>query len=400
MCDVANMKKEFEIAKWIAAAISGKINEKTSLQLEEWQRQSSRNFSLFHKIVKKENIRQAGHQLHKYDKAAAWNNISSQLPLPSKRQSSLLFKGIKYAALFLISAGCWMLYHTGRTTVQPEIVVSIQPSDTIATEGIMLKLANGSLINLKNNQGEIKSKDDEIIATNADGMLSYHHFSNTDPPRLLFNEIYVNRGETYQVELSDGTHVFLNSMSKLKYPSHFEEDKRIVELEGEAYFQVSHDTTRPFIIKAKDFDIQVIGTQFNVNAYPEDYRITTTLVEGSVRMESPKYQVSSILKANEQLRYDKLDRHQILEKVDVSYATAWLENKIRFKDISLAELMTILKRWYDIEVIYESPEIKNLVFGCHINRQESIVQIIEVLEQTGKLKIYRSGKMLIIGQPY
>ncbi len=394
------MKKEFEIAKWIASAISGKISENTSLQLEEWQQQSSRNLSLFHKIIKKENIRQAGRQLHKYDKAAAWDKISSQLPLPSKRTPSLLFKGIRYAALFLISAGCWLLYHTGETTVQPEITVSAQLNDTIITQGIILKLANGSLINLKDKEGEIKSKDDEIIATNADGMLSYHHLPSFGHPQPLSNELYVNRGETYQLELSDGTHVFLNSMSKLKYPSHFEEDKRIVELEGEAYFQVSPDTTRPFIIKAKDFDIEVTGTQFNVNAYPEDYRITTTLVEGSVRIESSRYQVSSSLKANEQLRYDKLNRHQTLEKVDVSYATAWLENKIRFKDISLSELITVLKRWYDIEVIYESPEIKNLVFGCNINRQESIVQIIEVFEQTGKLNIYRSGKTLIIGQPY
>ncbi len=394
------MKKEFEIAKWIASAISGKINEKTSLQLEEWLQQSSRNFSLFHKIVKKENIRRAGRQLHKYDKATAWDNISSRMLHSSKRSPFLQFKGIKYAALFLIGAGCWMLYHTGKTTVQPEIAVSTQPHDTMTTQGIVLKLANGSLIDLKNNEGKIKSKDDEIIATNANGMLSYHNLPGSGHPGPSFNEIYVNRGETYRLELNDGTHVFLNAMSKLKYPPHFEGHERIVELEGEAYFQVSHDTAKPFIIKVKDFDIEVTGTQFNVNAYPEDYRITTTLVEGSVRMESSKYQVSSTLKANEQLRYDKLNRHQDLKKVDVSYATAWLENKIRFKDIPLAELMTVLQHWYDIEVIYESPEIKNLVFGCNINRQESIVQIIEVLEQTGKLNIHRSEKTLIIGPPH
>ncbi len=388
------MEKEFEIAKIIAAAISNKVTENDLKILEEWQKQSSKNKLLYHQILEKENIRTAGELLHHFNKQKGWENIRKQISSKPVFYRKHWLKISKYVAILILSIGGWLLLNPYSNQPPVTIVQNNFTSDSCLSQGIILKLADGNTINLKETKGQIKITDNQFIANHSKGILSYKEVADRNDLSQTLNEIFVSRGEVYQLELCDGSYIHLNSMSQIKYPVNFGKNHRIIELEGEAYLQIAKDSLHPFIVKTKDFEIKVLGTQFNISAYPEDSCITTTLIEGAVQVESQKYQISAQLRPHEQLQYNKLNQQQTLETTDISYAIAWLKGKIRYKDITLEHLMIILKRWYDIEVEYETPEIKNIVFGCNFNRMDSIDKVIEVFEQTNKIKINKSGKIL------
>ena len=388
------MQKEFEIAKIIAAAISNKITENDLKILEEWQKQSPKNKLLYHNILKKENIRTAGELLHRFNKQRGWKNIRKQISSKPVLYRKHWLKISKYAAILILSIGGWLLLNSNPNQSPATIVQNSFTPDSCLSQGIILKLADGNTINLKETKGQIKITDNQCIANHSKGILSYKEVADRNDLSQTFNEIFVNRGEVYQLELCDGSYIHLNSMSQIKYPVNFGKNNRIIELEGEAYLQIAKDSLHPFIVKTKDLEIKVLGTQFNISAYPEDPCITTTLIEGAVQVESRKYQVSAQLRPHEQLQYNKLNQQQTLEITDINEAIAWLKGKIRYKDITLERLMTILKRWYYIEVEYETPEIKNTVFGCNFNRMDSIDKVIEIFEQTNKIKINKSGKIL------
>ena len=338
--------------------------------------------------------------LHRFNKQKGWKKIRKGISsLPSSHHKHHWLKISKYAAILILSIGGWLLLNPVNLPPSAVTVQNSFPADSGWSEGIILKLADGTVIDLKAKKGQIKNTKNQSIANNSDSMLSYKNIQDSDNLSQTLNEIYINRGETYHLKLCDGSDIYLNSMSRIKYPVAFGKQDRIIELEGEAYLRIAKDIAHPFIVKTKDFEIKVLGTQFNVTAYPEDPCITTTLVEGSVQIESGKYQVSAQLQPDEQLRYNKESRQQTVNKTDISYATAWMKGKVRYRDITLENLMIILKRWYDIEVEYETPEVRHIVFGCNFNRMDSIGKIIEAFEQTKKVQIKRSGKILKFGRP-
>src|SRR5690606_18957184 len=152
------------------------------------------------------------------------------------------------------------------------------------------------------------------------------------------------RGGQYQTTLSDGTKVWLNAGSSLRYPLHFPTDKRVVTLEGEAFFEVSHDTKRPFTVRVADTEIEVLGTQFNVNSYRN---VTTTLVAGSVKIANDTGQ--QLLKPGQEAR---VEEHITVHAADIDKVTAWKNGYFHFKDDNMMEIMDQLARWYDVDVTY------------------------------------------------
>lgn len=397
------MKEEFDIAKIIAAILSGKITEEELKKLAEWQQLSARNSLLYNKILKKENIRAAGALLHKFNKQEGWGNIQKQLPAETRiiRKNHFWRKAGQYAAILMICIISWFIFNSREQALSTETkTVQISASvQSASPQGVTLKLADGTSINLKEKNGPVKLTTGEAVINNTDKLLSYRDILPSGNSSPEYNEIYVARGEIFQLELCDGSRIHLNSMSKIKYPVIFTSTTREIELEGEAYLEINKDPEHPFVVKTRDFDIRVLGTKFNVCAYPEDYRINTTLIEGAVQVESPKFNVLTTLKPNEQLRFNKMTLEQTVEKVDVSYSIAWLEGKLRFRDIQLGEFMNILQRWYDIKVNYDTPEARNLIFGGNFNRTDSIDELLEIIEQTKKVSISRSGKHLRISIP-
>ena len=258
----------------------------------------------------------------------------------------------------------------------------------------VVTLANGEKINLGEEVAPIAEKDGTRIQYH-DGQLVYSSQSQTAKPQVLYNELTVPRGGEYSLVLGDGTRVWLNAGSKLKYPVRFNGSQRRVFLSGEAYFEVAKDAARPFIVKTSHYNIEVLGTRFNVADYDNDMSVHTTLVEGKVAVSGPGVR-QRILQPNEQFVLDKNTGKQEIKTVDVSYIVAWKDAGFRFRDVRLEDIMHAIERWYDVTVFYENQEVKDYRFGFNVGRDESIDPILRIFEANGRIKIDRNGKVLRI----
>lgn len=191
--------------------------------------------------------------------------------------------------------------------------------------------------------------------------------------------INVDIGQKADMVLPDGTHVWLNSASHISYDNGYNRKERILELQGEAYFEVKKDSRRPFIVQAEGVSVEALGTSFNVKAYPEDDYITTTLIEGSVRVSDLAN--SDIMKPNEQLIVTKADRRFTKNiPADAARLIGWRDNILAFERETLGEIAKILERMYSIDIVFEHEDLKQIRFTGKIknNNLESVLQLISI----------------------
>ena len=208
----------------------------------------------------------------------------------------------------------------------------------------------------------------------------------------VMNTVTVPQGQRVHLTLSDGTKVWLNAKTKMEYPQSFKvSDQRIVKVDGEAYFEVSK-TGQPFIVNVNGMQVEVLGTTFNISAYPnEEYQ--TTLVNGSVRVSAEKGE-SLILKPSQQATIALGSNSIQVRTVDTSFYTSWVKGKINFKDQRLEDIMKTLSRWYDMNVVYENEKLKNIRFGCNLNRYEEITPFVKLLEKTEEVHVKIEGNTI------
>lgn len=211
-----------------------------------------------------------------------------------------------------------------------------------------------------------------------------------------YNTIRIPRAGEYRLILSDGTKVRLNSETELKYPLKFTGKQRVVELiAGEAYFDVKSNPEKPFIVKSKDVDTRVLGTQFNVSAYPKE-DLNITLVEGKVSLNNKRSKEEHLLAPGENAKLKENDSHISIAKVDVKKRVSWINGYFYFEKERLEDMLIKLERWYDFKVFYQNPKVKDYVFRMRADRNLPFDEVLDRLEMTGKIKIEISGKALLI----
>ena len=208
--------------------------------------------------------------------------------------------------------------------------------------------------------------------------------------KLSYNYLTIPRGGEFFVQLADGTKVWLNSESQLKYPTEFNagEPREIELVYGEAYFEVSpssHHNGDEFNVITKNQIINVLGTHFNIKAYSEDKTIATTLVEGKVLVSVNGNKKT--LKPNQQSKTEKGSNTIKIEEVDVSQEVAWVKRMFSFNEVSLEEMMKVLSRWYSVEVVFESHKKKGYLFTGVLERTNSIQNILKLIEATSESEI-------------
>lgn len=200
------------------------------------------------------------------------------------------------------------------------------------------------------------------------------------------------KGGQYHIQLSDGTHVWLNSASSISYPLKFTEEQRIVEVRGEAYFEVAHDAEHPFIVKSNRQQVKVLGTHFNVMAYDDEPMHQTTLINGSVEVSTAQNKL--ILKPGQQAQVnDKGASYN--SNADIDGAIAWKSGKILFVDQDIKDIMKILSRWYNFDVEYQG-KIANTTFGGSFSRHKNLSVILKSLESTGDIHFKIEGRRVIV----
>ena len=210
----------------------------------------------------------------------------------------------------------------------------------------------------------------------------------------VYYTVNIPYGGEYNLVLSDGTRIYLNAGTTLRYPDHFAGGSREIFLSGEAYLEVSRDTSRPFIVRTDDMDVRVLGTVFNVNAYPDGSYVRTTLVEGKVETSCGGERI--VMKPGTQVAYDKATRQADYFPVDVRHFISWKDGYYDFRDMTLGELMQIFVRWYDVDVRFANPLLENLRFSGRLRRYEDVSELFEQLEYTGDVAFDVKGKNIVI----
>jgi transmembrane sensor len=212
-----------------------------------------------------------------------------------------------------------------------------------------------------------------------------------------YNTLKVSRGETFSLFLSDGTKVYLNSESKLRYPVEFIGDFRSVELVGEAFFEVKEDKAKPFIVTTQNQQIKVLGTAFNVAAFEGEAYIMTTLVEGSVTInEISKPEYSHLLIPNEQIVFSVEDGGFEKHTVNVMNYTSWKDGVFEFENMNLASIMSQLGRWYDFEHEFLNNNYREMCFTGGIKKSESLRTLLEMIEKTTDIHFTLKGEIILI----
>ncbi|MGD9929932.1 MAG: FecR domain-containing protein [Mangrovibacterium sp.] len=207
-----------------------------------------------------------------------------------------------------------------------------------------------------------------------------------DTPVLIsqVEAFYVPMGSRSQLILADGTHVHLNSDSRLELANDFSARNRTVSLSGEGYFEVKSDESHPFTVKTEKFDVLVTGTKFNVSSYADDQKISATLAEGRIRLLAQNQQ-PVLLQPGEKISFDQQTMSPILEKAEVGTELAWVNNNFVFKEIPFPDLVRRLERWYDVKIEYNGNEFTGMKYTGSFRNQETIWQVLDALKLTSPI---------------
>ena len=384
------INQHFYIARLIARYLSDEIEEEEQAELTRWRNESPENERLFREICKEENIKQNMQKRQTFHTEDGWEGV--QRKIQRHRFRHRILNICKYAAIFIfpVVIATVAIYKSGN---EPQPLSQVEEQIVPGGKKAVLILDNGEAIDLKSTSGvELKEKDGTVIQVDST-VLNYQQAPARTSEKLAYNKVNVPRGGEYQLMLSDGSKVQLNSMSSIRFPVQFAQDCRLVELEGEAYFEVSK-TGQPFIVQTKGMKIEVLGTTFNISAYAnEEYQ--TTLVSGSVKVQTENGS-NRILKPSEQACITPGSNQINVRNVDTAFYTSWIHGKINFKDQRLDDIMKTLARWYDMDVVYENEATKELRFGCYVNRYNEITPLVKLLEQTGRVTVTVEGKTIKI----
>lgn len=291
--------------------------------------------------------------------------------------------------LFLgVASGIYIMDRGPQPEILPVTANLIPPGSSKA----ILHLSSGETVNLGNREETILEQDGSAIAVRASGQLNYVTSPHKEKDSYL-NRLEVPRGGEFRLTLADGTEVWLNAESELQYPVSFSGPERIVKLSGEAYFKVTKDTGHPFIVQTGELQVKVYGTQFNINTHHKG-KIETVLVDGKVSLLSQKK--GTLLKPNQKGEFLPATGQIAVTDVDVLPYIAWKEGNFMFHNETLENIMEKLGRWYDIDVFYAHPEVRNIRLSGILERYNEVNGLFHYFEKISDARFTVTGKTVNI----
>ncbi|MHA4739114.1 FecR family protein [Dyadobacter sp. MSC1_007] len=339
---------------------------------------------------------ESGEDIHLFDQTKSKNILTSILSSPKYKPAGqvrpLWLRYAAAAAILLVVAGLWTEWN--RSGKEPAVVeasekgVDMQPGGDKA----LLTLSDGAAIELdKVKSGLVARQGDTEIRKREDGMLVYDNRAPSNAKASGFNKVSTPRGGQYKVLLPDGSKVWLNASSSIRFPSVFPGSERSVEITGEAYFEVTKDQNRPFTVRFNGSAVQVLGTSFNIMAYPEEGASRTTLVEGEVSIRNESQQAR--LRPGQQAAVLPGGRIQTTFK-PIEEAVAWKDGMFYFKNAGVQDVMRQLSRWYDVEVSYRG-QVPVKQFTGQVSRDVNLSEIIGMLRYAGVNCSLRDGIIVV-----
>ncbi len=359
-------------------------------------------------------------------KSRIYSNIHNKSFITKNRTIGFSAKWYAAAAVILVILSTGLYFYSGNQSLH-QLVIRQKESQPLMAAPILKSHASAKVNDLLVNKSDIAAGNDKAILTlgdgtkiilddavngfvanqggnsilkTADGELIYSFSKqsvNVPSEKNIenFNTIQTPKGGKFQVKLPDGTKIWLNAASSLRFPASFTGTKREVELTGEAYFEVAHEENRIFEVRTRDQTVQVLGTHFNINAYLDEPSVKTSLLEGSVRISDLRTNNSQLLIPGEQAKLT--EKIEVVRIRNIQETVAWKDGYFQFNDANFQTVMRQIERWYDVKVSYENEQIPDLRFGGEIERSLSLFQVLKILEKT-KVRFRLEGRELIVMQ--
>lgn len=374
-----------EIARLILAYQQNQADKEMLEKLQEWLAENDENLHFYRSLQSGYYQRNALKEYMKYDSRKDWKRIQVRMCHRGKKR---ILRILSYAATIalIFSLGIFLLYRHQSSLPQPSLVQQqkIVPGSSKA----QLILGNGQRIELEGSGDTLCREINGETFINNGKQLAYDPTSNI-PPQL--HTLKIPRGGEYKVVLADGTKVWLNAESELTYPVVFTQNTRKVILSGEAYFEVTKDTTRPFYVQTGDMEVKVLGTSFNVSAYPKSKR-QTTLVDGRVAVSlncqhvviAPGQQATETTKGLE------------VREVNVKDYIAWRKKRFVYENELLQKVLDDLQRWYDVEIFIASDKIRDLHLTANLPKYEDMAKVLEIIEYATCVKFEVKDRTVIV----
>lgn len=370
-----SMRTYKEIPTLLSKALLGTLSGEEECSLKEWREANPENERLYGSVMNAEYMVQKSQEIANVDIVNGYMNVLQ------KRKRNIRVRRIRRVVsiaagvvLPLLAAVLWYGTREKMENVQEQVTSVIRHGEVKAE----LLLADGTtrILSSEVTDSLFRQQGANIVVQNQG--VSYQGDSSV--AEECYNTLRVPRGGEYSITLSDGSIVYLNSESELRYPVKFVGEDRRVYLSGEAYFDVSKDKEHPFSVDVNGSVVKVLGTSFNVRAYADENEILTTLVQGSVRFSAGKESV--VLKPGEQAVLNKSGR-VVIKEVDTYLYTAWKNGVFAFEKQRLEEIMNVVARWYDVNIFWENASQKEVTFTGKMKRYDDFSKVVEMLEMTG-----------------
>lgn len=390
---VKTMKDNTISASLIYRKIEGKLSVVEEERFEAWLKEGQEHreyYERMRRMYQQENVQDVGIGGIQDVWAVFEKRVQGQRKIERKRRWMWVMSAA--AAVAIVLCCCLFVYYRANTEQKVNVAVQkIVPGQYNA----VLEMADGSTYQLGEQQYSLQEKTGNQIKVDST-LLSYLPVNKRSGvlQDIVYNKLSVPKGGEYRIELEDGTKVWINSASRLRYPVVFSSNSREVYLEGEAYFEVQRDVDRPFIVHSGEQKVTVLGTSFGISCYASEANDYTTLVSGKVKVDFERGKQSFMLEPGMQVAYNKESGIAIEKKVDVAEFVAWKNGKYIFNQKRLEDILSTLSRWYDFEVFYRNEDVKEVLFSGELRRFDDFSYLLRLIERTSDVKFVIDKKVV------
>lgn len=389
---IKTMKDKTISASLIYRKIEGKLSAVEEERFEAWLKEGWEHREYYERMrimYQQENVQ----EVETGEIQEAWvvfeKRVQGQRRIERRQRWVWVMSAVASVAIVIC---CWFVYYRANTEQKLNVAVQkIVPGQYNA----VLEMADGATYQLGEQQYFLQERTGNQIKVDST-VLSYLPVNNKSglSQDIVYNKLSVPKGGEYRIELEDGTKVWINSASRLRYPVVFSGNIREVYLEGEAYFEVQREGDRPFIVHSGEQKVTVLGTSFGISCYASEANDYTTLVSGKVKVDFERGKQSFVLEPGMQVAYNKESGVAMERKVDVAEFVAWKDGKYIFKQKRLEDILSTLSRWYDFEVFYRNEDVKDVLFSGELRRFDDFSYLLRLIERTSDVKFVIDKKVV------
>lgn len=371
-----------DIENLIYNYLQERLSSGEQMRLDEWLNDKPANKILFDRICDRETILRKARFFDRHSREKMWESLESKIY--KKKKNYFLRWKIAASLILPLLVGIWLLVNDREKEFGYEILSGTACARLELADGTVIALHQDSVYSVELTRGG--------RLDNEGGMVSYEQDSIGGVVKE-YNEIRTPRGGEYQIRLPDGTKVWLNAESVLRFPGIFSGDERQVYAQGELYFEVARDSTRPFRVELEAYTVEVTGTEFNIRTYADGPQLTT-LVSGGVTI----YRENEIvcLKPGEEAVLGQAGGTIQVQEADLDSRLAWLQGYFLFDNAKLEDIMDELGRWYNVDIFFENSKVREEHFSLELRRHENFWKVLDLIERAGMVKIVVKKNVIFI----